>query len=93
MAYNYRKFAASEYDISAFTGPAPGSKAPDFELTRPDGSKTRLLDFSGDFLVLETGSFTCPLYQGRRAGMATLAARFPGVTFRLLYVREAHPGA
>ena len=92
MAYNYRKFAADQYDLSRFRGPAPGSKAPDFDLSLPDGRPARLLDFDADFLVLETGSVTCPLFQGRRPGMARLARAAKGVEFAVLYVREAHPG-
>jgi len=57
-----------------------------------DGGTTRLLDFDGDFLVLEMGSLTCPLFQGRRPGMVGLDSRNDNVSFAILYVREAHPG-
>ncbi len=93
MAYNYRRFSGDQYDLTDFRGPRPGDKAPDFELSLPDGTPARLLDFDGRFLVLETGSITCPLFQGRRAGMTSLARKYPDVSFAVLYVREAHPGA
>lgn len=91
--YNYEEFSAASYDLESFGGPATGAKAPDFELTSLEQHKIRLLDFSGDFLVLEMGSITCPLFQGRRNGMSTLVAEFPHVSFAVLYTREAHPGA
>lgn len=92
MGYNYRKFDAKDYDLVNFRGPAPGQRAPDFDLSLADGTKVRLLDFDTAFLVLEMGSLTCPLFQGRRPGMARLAQRHDDVTFAVLYVREAHPG-
>lgn len=91
--YNYSEFKTEAYDLDQFRGPMPGQKAPDFTLHTADWIDQRLLDFDGNFLVLEMGSLTCPLFQGRRDGMAELMARFPNATFRVLYVREAHPGA
>ncbi len=90
--YNYRKFSADRYDLDSYGGPRPGDKAPDFALHTVDGHSHKLLDFDGDFLVLETGSITCPLFQSRRKGMETLVKRYPETAFRILYVREAHPG-
>lgn len=92
-AYNYSKFEASKYDLDTFRGPKLGQKAPDVTLETLDGSKQRLLDFKGDFLVLEMGSITCPLFQGRRKGMTNLVEKNPDTKFAILYVREAHPGS
>lgn len=69
-----------------------GDKAPDFLLETTDGEAKALLDFSGEFLVLEMGSITCPLFQSQRGTMETLD-RQNGVSTAVLYVREAHPGA
>lgn len=91
--YNYSKFSTDDYDFTRFDGPALGSKAPDFDLATLSGERVRLLDFDGDFLVLEMGSITCPLFQSRRGTMRTLAAQFPTISHAILYVREAHPGA
>ena len=91
--YNYEEFAAKDYDLDQFSGPKPGSKAPDFALGTPEGGTRTLLDFSADFLVLELGSLTCPLFQSRRTAMAKSAAQFPNAEFVVLYVREAHPGS
>lgn len=93
MAYNYDNFAAEEYDLATFRGPQSGTKAPDFTLALPDGSPARLLDFDTQFLVLEMGSRTCPLFQGRRPAMAALEQADPDASHAVLYVREAHPGA
>ncbi|MDQ7071975.1 MAG: hypothetical protein Q9M48_14810 [Rhodobacterales bacterium] len=56
------------------------------------GETVELLDFEGAFLVLELGSITCPLFQGRRPAMTELVAQYPEAHFRVLYIREAHPG-
>lgn len=90
--YNYAGFSTNDYDFEAVTGPDVGDKAPDFRLTTVDGREQNLLDFDGDFLVLETGSITCPLFQSRRNVMETLD-QSDRVSTAVLYVREAHPGA
>lgn len=91
--YNYDSFSADDYEFDDMGGPGVGEKAPDFVLTTDTGESKNLLDFSGDFLVLELGSITCPLFQGRRQGMARIEDEFEQVTSTILYVREAHPGA
>ena len=91
--YNYSDFSAGQYDLTSFKGPAAGAKAPDFLLSTLDKSHVNLLDFLGEFLVLELGSISCPLFQGRREGMEELVGRFPMVSFTVLYIREAHPGS
>lgn len=91
--YNYAQFRAGDYDLVNFRGPAPGMAAPDFVLSLAEGGTSRLLDFEGEFLALEMGSLTCPLFQGRRNGMTALYQGFQNVEFAVLYVREAHPGA
>lgn len=90
--YNYANFTAAAYDLDRFGGPRIGEKAPDGVVMDVAGERRRLLDFDGDFLVLEIGSITCPLFQSRRGGMAALVARAPETDFAILYVREAHPG-
>jgi len=40
-----------------------------------DGNQNQLLDFGGDFPVLEVGSITCPLYQSRRGTKKNLARK------------------
>ncbi len=91
--YNYDEFTSKNYDLDNFYGPDIGEKAMDFALTNTDGQTVQLLDFYNEFLVLELGSITCPLFQGRREGMAKLVSLFPMVNFSVLYVREAHPGS
>ncbi len=90
--YNYAEFSTDDYDLDNFRGPRIGQKAPDFDLQDVNGAPHRLLDFDGEFLVLELGSITCPLFQGRRKSMARLKDQFPDIDFKILYVREAHPG-
>jgi len=90
--YNYDEFSTDDYDLDTQSGPDLGDKAPDFQLATTEGVTKNLLDFAGDFLVLEMGSITCPLYQSRREIMETLDQQ-PNVSSAVLYVREAHPGA
>ncbi|QDG79103.1 deiodinase-like protein [Labrenzia sp. PHM005] len=90
--YNYGTFSPDDYDFDTVEGPIAGQKAPDFELQTTDGGKQRLLAFEGEYLVLEMGSITCPLFQSRRTIMEALESEFPSVSNAVLYVREAHPG-
>ncbi|EDQ35125.1 Iodothyronine deiodinase [Hoeflea phototrophica DFL-43] len=91
--YNYDGFSTNDYEFDTQTGAALGHKALDFTLETVDGESRNLLDFPGDFLVLELGSITCPLFQSRRTIMEPLQREFPNATSAVLYVREAHPGA
>lgn len=91
--YNYTDFSTDDYDFDSTDGVKLGGKAPDFRLNTAQGQQRNLLDFSGDFLVLEMGSITCPLFQSRRAIMQPLEQEFASVSSAVLYVREAHPGS
>lgn len=90
--YNYSEFSAAEYNLDAFKGPQVGQKAPPLDVLNLKGERKVLLDFNEDFLVLEIGSITCPLFQSRRNGMEKAQKNYPNVKFAILYVREAHPG-
>lgn len=92
-SYNYDKFSTDDYEFETVVGPTVGDKALDFELTTSTGESKRLLDFDTDFLVLEMGSITCPLFQSRRGIMGGLDGEFDQAKSVVLYVREAHPGA
>jgi hypothetical protein len=91
-SYNYDEFSADDYDFDNEHGVKLGGKARDFLLETTEGESRNLLDFAGDFLVLEMGSRTCPLFQSRRTIMQPLEAEFSTVSSAVLYVREAHPG-
>lgn len=90
--YNYRHFGPEYYDFKRFDGPRPGDEAPDFEATTPDGNAVSLSDFGGSWVVLETGSLTCPITDSKVQAMDKLSQKFEDVVFILLYTREAHPG-
>ena len=90
--YNYTGFSSDDYDFKGFSGPSAGMKSPNPEVINLDGESRELLQFKGDFLVLELGSNTCPLFQSRRIGMETLPQKYPNADFAVLYIREAHPG-
>ena len=57
-----------------------------------EGNPVYLTDLLDRRLVLEFGSLTCPIFQGRRAAMRALSERYPNNRFIVFYVREAHPG-
>jgi len=92
VMYNYSHFKPEEYDFSKFEGPKPGETAVDFVATKLDEESVRLSDFFGSWIVLETGSISCPIYESKIKPMNELARKSPDTTFLVLYVREAHPG-
>ena len=92
-SYNYDSFSSDQYDLAKFSGPQLGGKAPDAVFDVAGGPSRRLLDFDEEFLVVETGSVTCPLFQSRRDTMAHLSTTHTKAKFVVMYVREAHPGA
>lgn len=90
--YNYDGFSATHYDFDNSTGPLTGQRAPDVRVFESSGKPTRLFEFDGEYLVLELGSLTCPLFQTRRAKMQALDSGNTRISNAVLYVREAHPG-
>jgi pimeloyl-ACP methyl ester carboxylesterase len=95
-AYNYESFdfgsGAAELERWQKEGPRIGEPAPDFELADLDGNCVRLSDLAGRPVVLEFGSYTCPIFSDRVPAMEQLAREHPEASFLVIYVREAHPG-
>ena len=92
MEYNFKHFHIDLFDLTRFAGPRAGEQATDFTLYNLDGQAVTLADFKGKWLVLETGSGTCPMYARNVAPMTELVAAYPDVEFIMVYVRESHPG-
>jgi len=92
IPYNYERFQPAYYTFDSFEGPKVGQKAPDFTVYTMKKDQVKLSDFFGDWIVLEMGSITCPIYESKIKPMNKLASKFPDIKFLLLYVREAHPG-
>lgn len=92
MEYNYKKFNSKEYDFSKSGGFHVGDTVPDFMLRSLSGDEVSLFDSVNRITVIEIGSITCPLYSGNIADMNKLAHEYPQIDFKVLYVREAHPG-
>lgn len=91
--YNYRHFTPEHYEVEfPLPGPVAGERLPDATLETPDGEAVRLSDYRGEWVVLETGSLTCPMYARGVDVCADLRREYPDVKFLVLYVREAHPG-
>jgi len=95
-AYNYAAFSwdfePDELGRWLAEGPRTGEMAPDFELTDLDGNAVRLGDLRGRPVVIEFGSFTCPIFSDRVPQMERLARKHPAAAFVVIAVREAHPG-
>jgi peroxiredoxin len=96
MNYNYDTFSfvLKEPELQRWCkdGVQLGSEAPDFELATIDGRTVATRDHRGRPLVLEFGSYTCPIFCGHLPTMESVAREFPEATFLVVYIREAHPG-
>ena len=71
-----------------------GEEAPELTLETLSGERFSLADYRGEWVVLEFGSYTCPMYRRQVPGMARLAREYAereDVTFALVYGKEAHP--
>ena len=77
----------------AETAPAEADLAPDFTLAGLDGEEVSLGDLVGDKpVVLQLGSYSCPVFRYRRYDMQELQQEFAGrVEFVVVYTQEAHP--
>lgn len=93
MDYNYQRFKTSNYEYEKFPGPRAGDSMLDFPMTSLAGVSVNLADYKGKWVVLETGSLTCPMYVKNIDPFRKLQARYPDVVFLVVYVREAHPGS
>ena len=80
----------SHYDSMA---PVQSEPAPDFELTDIDGNSVRLADLVGEKpLVIQLGSYSCPVFRYRRFDVQELQRDYTGrVDFVVVYTQEAHP--
>lgn len=91
--YNYPRFRADFHDLRDFAGPKPGEVFPPLTFCTVEGKAGTLADlFPGQYVALESGSCTCPMYARNVQKMKRLAEQHPEVTFVMLYIREAHPG-
>jgi alkyl hydroperoxide reductase subunit AhpC len=97
-SYNYGHFSRELFrDLArtSFSGPGPGTHAPDFKATSLDGEAIRLSDYAGKKNVLLIfGSATCPMTAASIVQINELYDRLRGdeIEFLFVYVREAHPG-
>ena len=93
MEYNYKRFKTSNYEYENFPGPKAGDPMLCFPMTRLDGTVVNLADYKGKWVVIETGSLTCPMYVKNIKPIKRLNTKYPEVIFLMVYVREAHPGS
>lgn len=76
-----------------FGGPQVGEKAPDIILKTIDGEIVRISKYFGDKpIVLEFGSYTCPIFRGKHGKMENLFRKYgDDAEFFMVYIIEAHP--
>ena len=94
--YNYPAFSFAledgAYEGFLRDGPQLGAAAPNFELPDLEGRHHRLADWRGRPVVVEFGSYTCPIFCGHSRAMEQLATAYPEAAWAVVYTREAHPG-
>ena len=91
--YNYPRFKMSNYELGYFPGPKAGEVANyEYSLTDLEGNEVKLSDYKDKWLVIESGSLTCPMYVKNVKSFAKLRDKHPDVEWLVVYVREAHPG-
>ena len=91
--YNYTRFKMSNYELGYFPGPKAGEQVDyGYTLTDLSGNVVNLEDYKGKWLVIESGSLTCPMYVKNVKPFAKLKDKYPDVEWLVVYVREAHPG-
>jgi peroxiredoxin len=94
--YNYAAFSfdmePTELARWLAEGPKTGQLAPDFRLQDLDANPVQLSELQGTPVVLEFGSYTCPIFSSRVTDMERLAQEHPEAEFLVIGIREAHPG-
>ena len=73
-------------------GPETGQEAPTFELPDLQGNKVSLASLRGKPVVLEFGSYTCPVFRRKVESIEKLRLAYgDAVHWVFVYTREAHP--
>ncbi len=79
-------------DREEVRGPAEGTPAPEFELTDLKGRTVSLSSLRGRPVVIEFGSYSCPVFRGHSRELEALRKEHgDSVAWVLVYTREAHP--
>lgn len=91
--YNYTRFKAHHIldALATFSEVVPNRLSMRDFFVKDLGFKESPIWTSG-IMVLEIGSLTCPLYASNIEAMRRLTWEYPTVDFKVLAVREAHPG-
>ena len=88
--YNYPRFKMSNYELGYFPGPKAGDQV-DYGYTFTDlnGKVVNLEDYKGKWLVIESGSLTCPMYVKNVKAFARLTEKF-FLKFNLIFINISH---
>jgi cytochrome oxidase Cu insertion factor (SCO1/SenC/PrrC family) len=91
QGYNYDGFSFSmedrTYPAWLRTAPALGQFTSDFTLADLDGHLHRLTDLRGRPVVIEIGSYTCPIFCAQIPPMQALATQHADAAFLVIYTR------
>jgi hypothetical protein len=91
--YNYESYSFAleqpELDRWLQAGPHAGAMAPDFVLDDLDGEPVRLSVFRGAPVVLDFGSYSCPIFSDRVPAMERLAGEHREARFLVAYAAGA----
>jgi len=92
--YNYLHYDRGSYVTVDQRGVAAGGPALDQTIYDLDGNEVQLSTlWQGRPAVIEFGSISCPIFDGRISPMEQMAKEYQGrADFYVLYTREAHPG-
>jgi hypothetical protein len=90
--YNYPAFSFALVGDWLTEGPKPGEIAPGFRLDAVDGTTISLDELRGRPVVVEFGSYTCPIFYAHIEPMEAIVRHHPEAAFLVVYTREAHPG-
>jgi len=91
--YSYDRFRPSNYEPGTFAGPKAGdTMSYDYTFSDLDGAPVALRDYEEKWLVVESGSLTCPMYVKNVKPFVDVRAKHPDVEWLVIYIREAHPG-
>lgn len=87
---------AAAFDFTpqdTFGGPGKGQRAPDAALTTLEGGPASIFNFIGKRpMVIEFGSYTCPIFREKHARMESMFRDYKHkVFFMMIYTIEAHP--
>ena len=79
--YNYSRFTMTQSSVD-FDGPKAGEQMPSWEGVDVQGNALTSASVKGKFVVVETGSYTCPMYASGIDEMTNLTEEYKNRCFK-----------